>query len=674
MRTEFLYYTWITSESRPIKKRNNTKDGQFQIYVAYLEQHDLLRSTITVGRAVSDPDTFAKLWDTLTDELNAYGVHGPRRSTEEWQKVFASWKHNIRSEARKLRRRNLETGTSVQLSDLKQRALNLLSHEVADERESDVYDLVAQQRTAESDVYVPLAQLITDERPYLEADKDVVCRGCMKQRSPSDPDRDRRSIFDADNPILHLYMLFTSIEVSVCKLITPHCRQHGLILYNFFAFATQLKPTSSHAHFCDRCEQKLLDFNEFRNMCVDSDRAIRLQLNDPLAASVVPPLSSSTTADHDATMPSNDADHLDKSWEQLLLCKDEPHPTSGSVAAVMDVDEPHASELPTADLAGEEPSSEVAEIDLEPAAMDIGPLQCDHCRMRFDHKDRLLAHLLNQHVETVDDEQPDAVMDVRPANRRRKIHSSNLLDHMLISEDVDLDARFHVQCDLCYQQFDRNEQLHDHQLCTRRHDDDVNDADDRLASSTYRCDLCPTAYGSWCALIRHTCAGRVALPGQLFNCPHCTLGFLNETQGLRAHMRRRHPSSQLTASWGIVFCDRPNCGKFYATAAGLRNHCASVHDAPAARDGGGDPTPKPTRTRKPTHICEQCGEAFNGLYELRGHVERRHSGMRERNFPCPLCDARSHSKELLWKHLSTHKTELVEQCAECPRRFTTLCK
>lgn len=112
------------------KKNSRTHAGQFEIYVAHLEQHELLR---TGGQG--DPKTFNGLWENLTVELNSYGV-GPRKSAREWQNTFNQWKHQIRHEARKLKKNSMETGggpaSALLLTDIKERALNLLGRVVVD--------------------------------------------------------------------------------------------------------------------------------------------------------------------------------------------------------------------------------------------------------------------------------------------------------------------------------------------------------------------------------------------------------------------------------------------------------------------------------------------------------------------------------------------------------------
>lgn len=112
------------------KKRVHTHAGQYEIYIAHLEQHEQLRK---MGQG--DPVKLARLWENLTNELNAFGA-GAVRTTAQWQKVLAQWKHSIRHEARVLKKQHQATGggpaTALQLTDIKERALSLLGRAVVD--------------------------------------------------------------------------------------------------------------------------------------------------------------------------------------------------------------------------------------------------------------------------------------------------------------------------------------------------------------------------------------------------------------------------------------------------------------------------------------------------------------------------------------------------------------
>lgn len=202
-----MFTLLATKKNPPLKRRVRAKPGQLRIYVAHLEQHELLR---TLSGAVDDPLKHAELWESLTEELNACGLDAPRRTVKQWQVFLGQWKHCIRYEARQLRKQNLQTGSSGRLSDFKERALNLLGRKVVVVDNDDDHINISLPVEHESVVakHEPL------DPHYLVIDKDA-CRACMTQQSPGAPNQERRSIFDADNPILHLYTLFTSIEVSI---------------------------------------------------------------------------------------------------------------------------------------------------------------------------------------------------------------------------------------------------------------------------------------------------------------------------------------------------------------------------------------------------------------------------------------------------------------------------
>ncbi|KAJ8912766.1 hypothetical protein NQ315_016723, partial [Exocentrus adspersus] len=78
-------------------ERKRTSKKQFLIYIQYLRENKIL---ITGKLSPSNnPEDLEKLWNNLTEELNACG-DGPVRDMHSWKKVFTEWKSATRKKAR----------------------------------------------------------------------------------------------------------------------------------------------------------------------------------------------------------------------------------------------------------------------------------------------------------------------------------------------------------------------------------------------------------------------------------------------------------------------------------------------------------------------------------------------------------------------------------------------
>lgn len=119
----------ISEEPKCIKRGPRTHGGQYEIYLAHLERHNQLRT------GAGDPVALSKLWKSLCDELNAYGV-GATKSSSEWQATFRQWKNHTRHKARAIHAHGSGTGGGPanlkMLTDLEERALSVWGREVLD--------------------------------------------------------------------------------------------------------------------------------------------------------------------------------------------------------------------------------------------------------------------------------------------------------------------------------------------------------------------------------------------------------------------------------------------------------------------------------------------------------------------------------------------------------------
>lgn len=111
-----------------VRRNGRTHAGQYEIYVAYMAEHDQLRT------GEGDALTLKALWADLSEELNSYGA-GPKRTPVEWRRTFRSWKNQTRGKKRAIdENRSRGTGdASKTLSNLEERALSTWGRQVVDD-------------------------------------------------------------------------------------------------------------------------------------------------------------------------------------------------------------------------------------------------------------------------------------------------------------------------------------------------------------------------------------------------------------------------------------------------------------------------------------------------------------------------------------------------------------
>ncbi|XP_050694696.1 protein snail-like [Eriocheir sinensis] len=121
----------------------------------------------------------------------------------------------------------------------------------------------------------------------------------------------------------------------------------------------------------------------------------------------------------------------------------------------------------------------------------------------------------------------------------------------------------------------------------------------------------------------------------------------------------------------------PDCGRRYATMAGLAKHrqfhclkdagrsfackhCDKVYTSLGALK-------MHIRTHTLPCKCQLCGKAFSRPWLLQGHI-RTHTG--EKPFQCPQCDRCFADRSNLRAHLQTHTDVKKYACRTCPKTFS----
>nr|XP_045595436.1 zinc finger protein SNAI2-like [Procambarus clarkii] len=123
----------------------------------------------------------------------------------------------------------------------------------------------------------------------------------------------------------------------------------------------------------------------------------------------------------------------------------------------------------------------------------------------------------------------------------------------------------------------------------------------------------------------------------------------------------------------------PDCGRRYATMAGLAKHrqfhclkdagrsfackhCDKVYTSLGALK-------MHIRTHTLPCKCQLCGKAFSRPWLLQGHI-RTHTG--EKPFQCPQCDRCFADRSNLRAHLQTHTDVKKYACRTCPKTFSRM--
>ncbi|KAJ8912348.1 hypothetical protein NQ315_014715 [Exocentrus adspersus] len=106
---------------------SKTRPEHWQTILDFLEEHPtILKSKF--NSYSNDNAENKKLWEALTNELNAMGLGS--KTTEKWSLTISRWKNKTKGKAAALRKDHLVTGgglpTTAPLSDMEERLMSLL--------------------------------------------------------------------------------------------------------------------------------------------------------------------------------------------------------------------------------------------------------------------------------------------------------------------------------------------------------------------------------------------------------------------------------------------------------------------------------------------------------------------------------------------------------------------
>ena len=152
----------------------------------------------------------------------------------------------------------------------------------------------------------------------------------------------------------------------------------------------------------------------------------------------------------------------------------------------------------------------------------------------------------------------------------------------------------------------------------------------------YICELCGKSFLSQDRLRCHALTH-----GSGFHCNLCPESFDSLTQK-NNHKSKVHNKDKLLRCF---FC--PETFQNYNQRKG---HHKLVHDI-----------------KTPEYSCPVCGKIFLIMSKMKVHLKEVH--IREKNFPCSMCDQKFFSKTHVQKHMVKHFGEKVHQCEVCKKSY-----
>ena len=270
-------------------------------------------------------------------------------------------------------------------------------------------------------------------------------------------------------------------------------------------------------------------------------------------------------------------------------------------------------------------------------------------------------------------------------------------------------------CDKCSQEFDKENQLENHQTndCSKQH---FCKTCNKLFSSSqtytnhmklhtkeleYKCHVCGKCYVSKSVLGSHMKTHDETFKIPRYNCEHCDKKF-NHPSNLKRHVRTAHfeLSDKKTYECG-------ECGKSFKDPSARRNHikvhlAVKPYPCSVCDKSFGTRTQMESHVRTHTgekpfvcnlcgrsfvtngqlkshrmnrhvgvklskpHLCQECGQSFVKDYDLKVHM-RKHTG--ERPFNCTMCGKTFRSERNLVNHRRIHTGDKPYRCETCGKGF-----
>ncbi|XP_034242904.1 putative zinc finger protein 840 [Thrips palmi] len=153
------------------------------------------------------------------------------------------------------------------------------------------------------------------------------------------------------------------------------------------------------------------------------------------------------------------------------------------------------------------------------------------------------------------------------------------------------------------------------------------------------CPECNKAFRTRRALDEHV---RVHTGERPFVCAECGMSF-KRVQNLEYHIKGAHKNERNFSC--------PECDKRYISNADMQRHLRYSH-----------------QDSRKWHLCTECGHKAPSLFNLKQHVQSKHTG--ERPHKCYICQAGFVAKSDLTKHIMyKHDKQQPFPCPDCDRRY-----
>ncbi|XP_064292250.1 PR domain zinc finger protein 5-like isoform X2 [Plodia interpunctella] len=151
-------------------------------------------------------------------------------------------------------------------------------------------------------------------------------------------------------------------------------------------------------------------------------------------------------------------------------------------------------------------------------------------------------------------------------------------------------------------------------------------------------------------------------------CEICGASFIS-TQSLRTHLNAVHKEKKCTIcsdTFSTVHARAQHMMKVHKTARSKR-YCVLCNKSFPYSYMLFEHKVKEHGAKRQTAECTECGKTFLSLYNLRVHIRSVH--IRERNYPCSVCETRFFTKTDQKRHERTHLDVRSFSCSYCESRF-----